>query len=45
MAIDTTNAPDCDHCFLRDACPDAEPGSFCAMWQKPGAEAEGAGSE
>ena len=33
MAIDTTNAPDCDHCFLRDSCPDAEPGSFCVMWQ------------
>ena len=37
MAIDTTNAPDCEHCFLRDNCSDAEPGSFCVMWrsQKP----------
>ena len=33
MAIDTTNAPDCDHCFLRDSCPDAEPGTFCVMWR------------
>lgn len=32
MAIDTTNAPDCANCFLRDKCADAEPGCFCTYW-------------
>ncbi|MGX8706394.1 MAG: hypothetical protein ACSW8J_07430 [bacterium] len=33
MANETANALDCDHCFLRDRCPDAEPGTFCMMWR------------
>ena len=24
--------PDCEHCWLRRSCPDAEPGQFCTMW-------------
>lgn len=32
MAIDTTNAPDCDNCFLKDSCADAVPGQFCTAW-------------
>lgn len=32
MAIDTTNAPDCANCFLRDSCLGAEPGRFCTYW-------------
>ena len=30
--VDTNNAPDCAHCFLRTTCPDAKPGEFCTMW-------------
>ena len=33
MANETTNAPDCDHCFLRESCPDVEPGTYCVMWR------------
>ena len=25
-------APDCDRCWLKDVCDDAQPGSFCTMW-------------
>lgn len=25
-------APDCDRCWLKDVCEDAQPGSFCTMW-------------
>lgn len=27
-----TLAPDCALCWLRDSCPDAQPGAFCTMW-------------
>lgn len=33
MANDTqAQAPDCALCWLRDSCPDAQPGAFCTMW-------------